>query len=164
MLELGTGSGAVAIALAHECPGARITATDVSPDALAVARRNAARHEVDIAWVASDWYAAVDGPFDVILSNPPYVAADDPHLAALGHEPRGALVAGADGLEAIRRICAGTAGHLRPAGALALEHGWDQGAAVRALLDEAGFTGVETRRDLGGQERVTCGRLQGAHP
>jgi len=162
VLELGTGSGAVAIALGREVPAARITATDVSPEALAVARGNAARHEVDITWVASDWYAAIDGRFDMILSNPPYVPADDPHLAALGHEPHGALVAGADGLDAIRTICAGAAGHLQPGGALALEHGWDQGAAVRSLLGDARFIGIETRRDLGGQGRVTLGRLPGA--
>jgi len=162
LLELGTGSGAIAIALAREVSAASITATDISPAALAVARRNAARHAVDIDWVASDWYAAIDGRFDLILSNPPYVPADDPHLAALGHEPRGALVAGADGLDAIRRICAGATGHLHPGGALALEHGWDQGAAVRTLLEQAGFAAVETRRDLGGQDRVTFGRLAGA--
>jgi len=164
VLELGTGSGAVAIALAREHPAARITATDVSAEALAVARRNGARHAVEITWVGSDWFTAIDGTFDVILSNPPYVPADDPHLGALGNEPRGAVVAGADGLDAIRHISAGAAAHLQPGGALALEHGWDQAAAVRVLLETAGFTGIETRRDLGGQERVTFGRRPGASP
>jgi release factor glutamine methyltransferase len=159
VLDLGTGSGAVALAVARERPDASVTATDASPAALAVAGRNAARLGLsNLRLVAGDWYAPL-GParFDAIASNPPYVAEGDPALAALAHEPRLALTAGGDGLAALAAIIAGAAGHLAPGGRLLLEHGAGQGAAVRALLDAAGFGAIETRRDLAGFERVAEG-------
>ncbi len=158
LLELGTGSGAVAIALARERPALAVTATDLSERALAVARDNASRHRADVTFLRSDWFGAVDGRFELIVSNPPYIREGDAHLAALTSEPRSALVAGVDGLDAIRRIVAGAASHLTPEGWLALEHGWDQGPAVRLLLEEAGFDAVATHRDLAGHDRVTAGR------
>ncbi|MBX3708031.1 MAG: peptide chain release factor N(5)-glutamine methyltransferase [Pseudomonadales bacterium] len=157
VLELGCGSGAVAIAIALES-AARVTATDVSCAALALARVNARRLGAAIEWLASDWFTAVDGRFDLIVSNPPYIAADDEHLDALTHEPRLALVGGPDGLDAIRRIVAAAPDHLRAGGRLILEHGYDQGARVRALLAARGFVGVATRHDLAGHERITEGQ------
>lgn len=158
LLELGTGSGAVAIALARERPALDVTATDLSERALAVARGNAARHRAEVTFLHGDWFDAVTGAFELIVSNPPYVRADDVHLRDLASEPRHALVAGADGLDAIRRIAAGAGGHLAAGGWLALEHGWDQGPAVRRLLEEHGFGDVATHRDLAGHDRVTVGR------
>jgi release factor glutamine methyltransferase len=166
VLELGTGSGAVAIALAQEAAArdlpVRISATDISAQALAVAARNACRHGTDVHWLHSDWFQAVGGHYHLIVSNPPYVADDDPHLAALNHEPRLALAAGAEGLDAIRAIVAAAPGHLQPGGALLLEHGCDQGAAVRALLAHAAFVDIETLPDLAGLERVTRARQPGS--
>ncbi len=158
VLDLGTGSGAVAIAIARERLDVIVTASDISPAALLVAAGNGRRHGLTIRWVAGDWLDAIGGRFNLILSNPPYVADRDPHLPGLAHEPRGALVAGADGLDAIRRIIGTAAGRLHPGGALALEHGATQGAAVRALLGTAGFVAITTRRDLSGLERVSFGR------
>ena len=158
LLELGTGSGAVAIALARERPALDVTATDLSERALAVARGNAARHRAEVTFLHGDWFDAVTGAFELIVSNPPYVREDDAHLRDLASEPRHALVAGADGLDAIRRIAAGAGGHLAAGGWLALEHGWDQGPAVRRLLEEHGFGDVATHRDLAGHDRVTVGR------
>lgn len=158
LLELGTGSGAVAIALARERPALDVTATDLSERALAVARGNAARHRAEVTFLHGDWFDAVTGAFELIVSNPPYVCEDDVHLRDLASEPRHALVAGADGLDAIRRIAAGAGGHLAAGGWLALEHGWDQGPAVRRLLEEHGFGDVATHRDLAGHDRVTVGR------
>ena len=159
ILDLGTGSGAVALALQHARPDATVWAVDTSEDALAVARVNAARLHLGVQFIASDWLSAVDiqrtGRFDLIVSNPPYVAEGDPHLAALTHEPLQALTSGPDGLDDIRRIIAQTPGHLTPGGWLLLEHGWDQAAPVQALLREAGFEQVQSRRDLGGIERCT---------
>jgi release factor glutamine methyltransferase len=159
LLELGTGSGAVAIAIARERPDAAVTATDVSAAALVVAARNAARLGATLLrFLAGDWYAPLgDARFDAIASNPPYVADGDPALAALVHEPRGALAAGPDGLAALAVIVSGAAARLKPGGRLLLEHGAAQGAAVRALLADAGFTDVGTFRDLAGHERVTEG-------
>jgi release factor glutamine methyltransferase len=163
ILELGTGSGAVAIAIAIEAArrgiAARITATDVSAGALRVAAGNGRRHRTDVRWLVSDWYGSLSGRFDLILSNPPYVRAGDPHLHDLAHEPSLALVSGDDGLDALRVITAGAPAHLQPRGWLVLEHGFDQGAAVRALLGRAGFERIETLPDLAGLERVTRGRL-----
>jgi release factor glutamine methyltransferase len=159
ILELGTGSGGVAIAMAKEAArralAVEITATDVSPRALAVAERNGARHAVAVRWRVSDWYRHVPERFQLIVSNPPYVGDGDPHLAALGHEPALALVAGADGLDAIRCIVSGARGHLHPGGSVVLEHGFDQGAAVRSLLRDAGFEQAQTLPDLAGLDRVT---------
>jgi release factor glutamine methyltransferase len=164
LLELGTGSGAVSIALARERPDARITATDLCRHALELAQHNAARHGIgNLSFLVSDWYAALGARrFDLILSNPPYVDEQCPALwqAPLRHEPRLALDGGRGGLEAVARIIAGAGRHLRPDAYLLLEHGFDQGESVRRLLRQYGFTDVETHRDAGGQERISGGRWQ----
>ena len=159
VLDLGTGSGAVALAVARERREAEVAATDVSAAALAVARRNAARLGLrNLEFVEGDWYAPLGGRrFDAIVSNPPYVAPDDPALDALGSEPRLALVADGGGLGALAAIAAGARLHLRPGGRLALEHGAAQGEAVRGLLADAGLVGIATHRDLAGHARVTEG-------
>lgn len=163
LLDLGTGSGAVALALQSARPDATVWAVDASEDALAVARANAARLQLGVQFIASDWLNAVDiqrtGRFDLIVSNPPYVAEGDPHLAALTHEPLQALTSGPDGLDDIRQIIAQAPAYLAPGGWLLLEHGWDQAAPVQALLREAGFVQVQSRRDLGGIERCTGAAL-----
>ncbi len=159
ILDLGTGSGAVALALQHARPDATVWAVDASEDALAVARANAARLQLGVQFIASDWLNAVDvqhtGRFDLIVSNPPYVADGDPHLGALTHEPLQALTSGPDGLDDIRKIIAQAPACLAPGGWLLLEHGWDQADRLQALLREAGFVQVQSRRDLGGIERCT---------
>jgi len=158
VLDLGTGSGAIALAIARARPRARVTAVDASADALAVARANAGRLGLALELRHGDWLAPVaDERFDLIVSNPPYIAEGDAHLPALAHEPRGALVSGADGLDDLRRIVATAPAHLAPGGWLLLEHGWDQAAAVHALLTDAGFTQVQSRRDLAGIERCSGG-------
>jgi len=162
--DLGTGSGAIALALASERPLAQVLATDASAGALAMAARNAAHHElrnVRFAEGGQDWYAPLQGArFALIASNPPYIASDDPHLQQgdLRFEPASALASGIDGLDDIRRIVAGAPEHLQPAGWLLIEHGWDQGAAIRTLFDAAGFADVQTRQDLEQRDRVTLGR------
>ena len=155
VLDLGTGSGAVALALQHQRPAACVTAVDASSDALAVASANALRLNLPVKCVLSHWMDKVPGPFELIVSNPPYVADGDPHLAALSHEPLSALISGADGLDDIRQIIAQAPSRLAAGGWLLLEHGWDQAAPVQALLREAGFVQVQSRRDLGGHERCT---------
>ena len=155
VLDLGTGSGAVALALQHHRPAAQVTAVDASADALAVASANAQRLNLAVKCVISHWMDAVPGPFELIVSNPPYVAEGDPHLAALTHEPLSALTSGTDGLDDILQIIAQAPSRLAPGGWLLLEHGWDQAAPVQALLREAGFVQVQSRRDLGGLERCT---------
>lgn len=161
-LDLGTGSGAVALALASERPDCQVLALDVSPAALSVAARNATRHGLhNVSFLESDWYEALEpGEWDMIVSNPPYLADADPHLARgdLRAEPRTALASGVDGLDAIRRIVAGALARLRPGGWLLLEHGWEQGAAVRALLHDAGYEEVASAKDLEARERVSLGR------
>lgn len=163
VLDLGTGSGAIALALAKERPRARIVATDASAAALAVAASNARRLGLgNVRFARGDWWSAVgDACFDVVASNPPYIADDDPHLSEgdLPREPRSALASGPDGLDAIRAIAAGASAHLRPGGWLLLEHGLGQGPAVRAVLREAGLDTVATARDLEGRDRVTTGCL-----
>ncbi len=157
--DLGTGSGAIALALKRACPAAQITATDRSPEALAVARENGARLGLSVDWRLGEWYAPLcDERFDLIVSNPPYIAGDDPHLPALSHEPRGALTPEGDGLADLRCLVAGATAHLEHGGWLLLEHGWDQADAVRAMLVAAGFEAVASRRDLGGRERASGGR------
>lgn len=160
--DLGTGSGAIALALARERPRAQVVATDASASALAVARGNAAAHAIgNVEFREGDWLAPLGNErFDLIASNPPYIADGDPHLAQgdLRFEPAMALACGADGLDAIRRIVAGAPAHLSPGGWLVLEHGWDQGGAVRDLLVDAGFVEVATERDLEGRDRVSIGR------
>ena len=162
VLDLGTGSGCVAVAIAKHRPRAQVTATEVSRDALAVARENAARHGSGIEFIESDWLDALAGRrFDLIVSNPPYVAEGDPHLSEgdLRFEPRAALVAGADGLSCIRLTIAQARAHLKPGGGLLFEHGHDQAARCRALLAQAGYFEVATRHDLVGIERVSGGRV-----
>ena len=160
--DLGTGSGAIALAIASERPLAAVVATDVAKATLAVAVRNAEAHGLGNVWFRrGDWCAALGRDrFDLIASNPPYIAEDDPHLARgdLRHEPPRALASGRDGLDAIRAIVAAAPGHLVPGGWLLLEHGLAQGGAVRALLEAAGFVEVETARDLEHRDRVTLGR------
>jgi release factor glutamine methyltransferase len=160
--DLGTGTGALALALASERPHARVIATDASAAALAVARANALRNAIDhVEFRAGSWYAPLHGErFDLIVSNPPYLAEADPHLVQgdLRFEPRSALVSGSDGLDAIRAIAAGARAHLMVGGWLLIEHGFEQGATVRALLEAQGLREVETLRDLEGRERVTLGR------
>lgn len=166
ILDLGTGSGAVALALARERPAASVVATDDSEAALAIARENARRLSVaNVKFVQSDWYdglAAIASAtrFDLIVSNPPYVAAGDPHLAQgdLRFEPPAALSPGGEGLQAIRRIIAGASAWLVPGGSLAFEHGYDQAAQVRELLATAGWQDIEVRRDLASIERVSVAR------
>lgn len=163
VLDMGTGSGAIAVALAHTRPDASVSALDVSAAALAVARRNAAANAANVRFLASDWYDALKGQqFELIVSNPPYIAAGDSHLAQgdLRFEPAGALTDHADGLSALRRIVAGAAPHLVPQGWLLMEHGYDQSAAVRALLAAAGFEQVQSWPDLAGIERVSGARLK----
>jgi len=162
VLDLGTGSGAVALAIAHglqaACQPACVTAVDASLDALDVARGNAARLGLALAFIQSDWLEQIDGRFHLIASNPPYIASGDPHLPALRHEPLRALAAGADGLDDIRRIIGQAPGHLLPGGWLLLEHGYDQAAQVRELLAQQGFADVQSRRDLAGIERCSGGQ------
>jgi release factor glutamine methyltransferase len=161
--DLGTGSGAVALALKRLHPEARAFASDSSSAALEVARRNAARIGLAVDWREGSWWQPFGGlRFDVVASNPPYVADRDPHLQALRHEPIEALAAGGDGLDALRAIVADAPGHLAPGGWLVVEHGFAQGAAVRDLLGRAGFGSIETRRDLAGHERATAGRRANA--
>jgi len=160
--DLGTGSGAIALALARARPHARVRATDASADALAVARGNAERLGIgNVEFAQGDWCAALDDArFDMIVSNPPYIAAGDKHLGEgdLRFEPAAALSSGVDGLDAIRAIARDAPAHLEPGGWLLLEHGCDQGAAVRALLEQCGFDEVMTMRDLEGRDRVSGGR------
>ncbi len=158
VVDLGTGSGAIALAVKHGCRHACVRALDASAAALAVASDNGRRLGLAVDWLASDWWSMLRPPaVDLALSNPPYIAAADPHLQALRHEPRVALTPGDDGLAALRAVIAGAAAHLQPAGWLLLEHGYDQGDAVRRLLAAAGFVQVATRRDLGGHERCSGG-------
>ncbi|MDR0576365.1 MAG: peptide chain release factor N(5)-glutamine methyltransferase [Candidatus Accumulibacter sp.] len=162
--DLGTGSGCVAVLLALRCPQADVTAVDISAAALEVARANAARHGAAVRFLEGDWYAPLAGErFDLIVSNPPYVADGDPHLGMNGlpFEPRQALtdgVAGGDGLGCIRRIAAPAARHLEPGGWLLMEHGYDQAAKTRKLLSEAGFREIASWRDGAGIERVSGGQ------
>lgn len=159
--DLGTGSGAIALAIAHECPQARVLATDVSASALEVAAGNAPRNGIaNVRFMQGSWFQPLAGEsFDLIVSNPPYIAANDSHLPALKHEPLSALTDGADGLSCLREIVSGARAHLKAGAWLLVEHGYDQGAAVRELFAQAGYFDVQTRRDLGGNERATGGRL-----
>lgn len=160
--DLGTGSGAIALAVASERPLARVVATDASEAALAVARDNATRNAIpNVEFARGSWFAAVPGRrFDLVASNPPYIEAGDAHLEQgdLRFEPRSALAAGEDGLDDIRRIVAAATSHLNTGGWLLLEHGHEQGDAVRVLLVQAGFDEVATWQDLGGRDRVSGGR------
>jgi release factor glutamine methyltransferase len=172
VLDLGTGSGAIALALLHRRPDAQVWALDASTDALDVARANAARLQLPVRFVQGqwlhDWPAQqahnTEGPvlperLDLIVSNPPYIRADDPHLAALTHEPLSALASGPDGLNDIRQIVAQAPRHLSPQGWLLLEHGWDQAANVAELLRSHGYLNVQHRQDLAGIDRCTGGQI-----
>lgn len=157
--DLGTGSGAIALALRSRQPTWQITATDASADALAVARANAERLGLPLRFAQGAWLAALpDERFDLLVSNPPYIAEGDPHLSALGHEPGSALTAGADGLDDIRALVAQAPGALAPGGWLLLEHGHDQAAAVCTLLESAGFEQVGSRNDIAAIARCSGGR------
>ena len=183
IVDLGTGSGAIALALQHQCPGARVLAVDASTDALAVAQANAERLNLPVRFALGNWLAGLEkvgdetpvsldtganttaggsddlrGPFDLIVSNPPYICAQDPHLAALTHEPLQALASGPDGLDDIRTIVAQAPAHLSPGGWLLLEHGHDQAEAVQALLRASGFLQVQSRNDLADIARCTGGQ------
>ena len=161
VLDLGTGSGAVALAIAKERPGCRVTAIDSSDAALRVAEENAAALRVsNVEFLTGDWFSSLAGRrFHLIVSNPPYIPDHDPHLGQgdVRFEPRQALAAGADGLRDLRRITDGASMHLEEGGGLLLEHGHDQGAAVRALLQSAGFRGIHSWHDISGLERVSGG-------
>lgn len=162
VLDLGTGTGAIALALAQERPHWRVTGLDASEDAVELACRNAgANGLVRVVFLCSDWFQGVSGQqFQLIVSNPPYVEAGDPHLAQgdVRYEPRSALVAEQGGLADLARIVAAAPAHLAEDGWLLLEHGFEQGAGVRRLLQDRGFTGVQTRCDLAGLERISGGQ------
>ena len=161
--DMGTGSGIIAVSAKLECPDADVFASDISVDALAVAQYNAQTLKADCTFAQGSWFEAQKQParqWDVIVSNPPYIRADDPHLAQgdLRFEPEGALTDFADGLSHIRTLATQAQGYLKPGGWLLLEHGWNQGEAVRGMLAEHGWQQVETLRDLAGLDRVSIGR------
>jgi release factor glutamine methyltransferase len=163
VLDMGTGSGAIAVAIAHALPGASVTALDYSAAALKIAARNAVRHGAQVNFMRSDWYDALgDQRFDLIVANPPYIVGGDPHLSQgdLRFEPIDALTDHADGLRALGAIVSGAAPHLTQDGWLLLEHGYDQAETVRALFDAEKFCGVQSWRDLAGIERVSGGYLR----
>lgn len=162
VLDLGTGSGCIAIAIASERPAAQVTAVDSSSSALALARENAVAHCAEVEILQSDWFSALGGRrFDLVVANPPYVAADDTHLRRgdLRFEPRTALAAGKDGLADIRRIVGAAPNHLRPGGWLLIEHGYDQAEDCRDLLYDRGFADLVSRADIAGVRRIAGGRL-----
>jgi len=160
VLDLGTGSGAIALAIKHERPRVRVMGTDVSADALAVARANGRKLCLAVSWRESDWFGTLGSrTFDVIAANPPYVASEDPHFGGpLRHEPAAALDGGPDGLDAIRTILRDGHAYLRPGGSLILEHGYDQSTAVRELAAAHGWSALRTLRDLAGHDRVLVAR------
>jgi release factor glutamine methyltransferase len=157
VLDLGTGSGAIALALKHQRPDAHVSASDISELALGVARANGIQLNLDVQWLGGSWWEAVapGRQFDLIVSNPPYIAQGDPHLPALRHEPQSALTAGPDGLEDLRTLISSAQHHLVPGGWLLLEHGHDQADAVADLFVQAKFLQVEHRQDLAGHRRCT---------
>jgi release factor glutamine methyltransferase len=159
VLDLGTGSGAIALAIQHQRPQATVVAVDASAGALTTAQNNAQQLQLPVQFLLGSWLAPVEGQvFDLIVSNPPYIAEGDEHLAALTHEPITALTAGPDGLDDIRQIIRDAKSNLKPGGWLLLEHGYDQAEAVFHLLTQAGYTQVQTRKDLGEQNRCTGGQ------
>jgi release factor glutamine methyltransferase len=165
VIDLGCGSGAIALAIKHRFSSAQVTAVDASPAALAVAQNNGHRLGLDVTWSASDWWSAVQGQrFHLAVSNPPYIADADPHVPALRHEPLMALTSGSTGLNALRQIIHDAPGHLHPNAWLLLEHGYDQAAEVRELLRERGFADVSSRRDLAGHERCSGGCWRDREP
>ena len=162
-VDLGTGSGAIALALQSQRPAAQVFAVDASADALAVAQSNARQLKLPVQFAHGSWLEPLAGQaaFDLVISNPPYIRSDDPHLAALTHEPLSALASGADGLQDIRAIISQTPQVLKAGGWLIFEHGWDQADDVTQLMREAGFVQVQHRRDLAGIERCTGGQWPG---
>uniref|UniRef100_UPI00374DC9C1 peptide chain release factor N(5)-glutamine methyltransferase n=1 Tax=Rhodoferax sp. TaxID=50421 RepID=UPI00374DC9C1 len=167
VLDLGTGSGAIALALKATRPDLAVAAVDYSDNALAVARANASRLGLRVDFQQGSWLTGLQGQFHAIVSNPPYIAAQDAHLANLTHEPLQALTSGADGLDDLRQIIQQAPPHLYPGGWLLLEHGYDQAEAVRELLRAGGYSEVQSRCDLSGTERCSGGRAKTAlchHP
>jgi release factor glutamine methyltransferase len=158
VIDLGTGSGAIALAIKHRRPAGTVEAVDASFEALEVAVANAKRLSLDIEFRQASWLSGTQSRYDLVVANPPYVASGDAHLAALKYEPAQALASGPDGLRDIRAIVAQASSHLRRNGWLLLEHGWDQASAVRRLLESAGFATVTSRRDLAGIERCSGGQ------
>ena len=158
VVDLGTGSGAIALALQQQRPDAQVLAVDASQDALAVAQANATRLGLPVQFQHGHWLQGMAGGFAAIVSNPPYIAATDSHLAALTHEPLSALASGADGLDDLRSIIAQAPAHLAPGGWLLLEHGHDQAEAIAALLQQAGLAQVQSRKDLAGIVRCSGGQ------
>ena len=158
VIDLGTGSGAIALAFKQQRPDIQMYARDISDYALAVAQANAQRLSLAIAFSQGSWLEGLSEAFDAIVSNPPYIADADPHLAALAHEPLQALTSGADGLDDLRAIIAQAPACLKPGGWLLLEHGYDQASAVRQLLQAKGFVDAQSRQDLAGIERCSGGR------
>jgi release factor glutamine methyltransferase len=158
VLDLGTGSGAVALALQHARPDAYVWAVDLSADALVVARANALQLNLPVQFIASNWFAQIDAHFDLIVANPPYIAQADPHLRALQHEPLQALTSGSDGLSDIQHIIAHAPNYLAHSAWLLLEHGHDQAERVRSLLVQAGFLRVQSHTDLAGHVRCSGGQ------
>ncbi len=159
VVDLGTGSGAIALAIKNRHPAAQMSAVDLSAGALAVAQANAQRLGLDVTFHLGDWWEPLRGQrFELIVSNPPYIAGDDPHLPALRHEPLQALTPGGDGLSALRALIDGAPAHLQAGGWLLLEHGYDQSEAVAAMLAVRGYTDMSRRYDLGGNVRVSGGR------
>lgn len=157
VLDLGTGSGAVALALKHQRPEWSVHAVDQSLGALRVAQANAAQLQLDVHFRQSDWLQSVTGAFDLIVANPPYIAQGDPHLPALAHEPQTALVSGPKGLDDLQTIATQAMAHLKPGAWLLLEHGYDQAQAVCALLRGQGYGQVQSRNDLAGIARCSGG-------
>lgn len=157
-LDLGTGSGAIALALKSQLPDAQVLAVDSSTDALNLAAQNAHHLALNVSFLQSNWFSQVQGKFNVLVSNPPYIEDLDPHLAQLTHEPLQALTSGPDGLQDIRNIVQNAPNHLEKGGWLLIEHGWNQAAAVRGLLDQTGFKQVQSKLDLAGIERCSGGQ------
>lgn len=161
ILDLGTGTGCIGITLALELPSSSVVAVDYSAQALAVAAHNAQRLGADhCMMIESDWYDKVEGQFDIIVSNPPYIAKSDAHMPMLSHEPVSALVADQEGLADILTITQGAHEYLKAGGSLVIEHGYDQGAMVRQILSDAGFNDIRTVKDYGGNDRISYGFVQ----
>jgi release factor glutamine methyltransferase len=161
VIDLGTGTGAIALSLANECPSWRITATDINPKTLAVAKENAQTLELAVSFKESAWFDAINDRYDLVISNPPYIESDDPHLQQgdLRFEPAGALASGQDGLDDIRRLVQQALKHLKKDGYLLLEHGYQQAEAVRRLMTETGYIEIETHQDIEDRDRVTLGKI-----
>ena len=161
VIDLGTGTGAIALSLANECPSWRITATDINPKTLAVAKENATTLELAVRFKESAWFDAINDRYDLVISNPPYIELDDPHLQQgdLRFEPADALASGKDGLDDIRRLVQQALKHLKKDGYLLLEHGYQQAEAVRSLMAKAGYIDIETHQDIEDRDRVTLGKI-----